>query len=305
MKQAIETFKQIPPSSHVSDGKTNMPPYLRWSHPLSAEGSCDTATDTSYPRSLMPMPLPIMSTYHVPPPCYTHPERYINDQHLSNTSSGTDPHVSQHSNTSSSTGPHVSFDSDDFYVPPLPPPVTPISFQSHDEDSSKLFEDDAIELTSTSSDQDSFGSAHASDSRFPLKQRSNNSLKKRHSDDTTVKKVEEKIYPITEVFNPLFLEQRKRESISRPNFATTLVWNFFKKEVRITSNVAGKCGKNQLNKDMMAAIKVTTFRMWPLKITEEEKNAWRLCTKAIDEAGRRLYRSRSPSIKENITMKKL
>ena len=43
------TFKQIPPSSHVSDGKTNMPPYLRWSHPLLAEGSCDTATDTSYP----------------------------------------------------------------------------------------------------------------------------------------------------------------------------------------------------------------------------------------------------------------
>ena len=197
-------------------------------------------------------------------------------------------------NSSGSSGP-PDYASDD-YVPPLPPPVTPVESNDIDEDDGKLFGDkDFVELDSTTTDDDSFGSANAYVTRAPLKHQ--NGQRK----DEKVKKMEEKIYPITEMFNPLFLEEKRKESISRPNFATIMVRNFFKKGVRITSNVAGKCGKNQLNKEMMAAIKVATFRMWPLKVSEEEKVAWRQCTKAIDEANRRLYRSRNPSVKENTT----
>ena len=40
------------------------------------------------------------------------------------------------------------------------------------------------------------------------------------------RKTVEKIYPITKVFNPLLLEEKKNESSSRANFATILVRNF-------------------------------------------------------------------------------
>ena len=76
---------------------------------------------------------------------------------------------------------------------------------------------------------------------------------------------------------------------------TILVRNFFTKEVRISSNVAGKQGKNQFNRDMMAAIKVATFKMYPLSSTEDEKTAWGQCTKAINGAGRQLYRTKNPT----------
>ena len=56
----------------------------------------------------------------------------------------------------------------------------------------------------------------------------------------------------------------------------------------MTSNVNGKQGKNKLNAEMIGAIKVATFRMWPLKSTETDKTAWRECRKAIDSAGRQL-----------------
>ena len=56
----------------------------------------------------------------------------------------------------------------------------------------------------------------------------------------------------------------------------------------MTSNVNGKLGKNKLNPDMIATIKVATFRMWPLGSTETQENAWRACRKAIDTSGRQL-----------------
>ena len=95
------------------------------------------------------------------------------------------------------------------------------------------------------------------------------------------------IYPVTEVFNSNFLSKCLAESVSRPNFSLNLVNKFFTEEVRLTSNVSGK-GKNQFDKDILAAIKVASFRMWPLKSTENEVAAWRDCVKAIDEGGRRL-----------------
>jgi len=66
----------------------------------------------------------------------------------------------------------------------------------------------------------------------------------------------------------------------------------------MTSNVNGKKGKNKLNPDMVSAIKVATFRMYPLGTSEDEETAWRACRKAIDAAGRQLYRARNPLAKK-------
>ena len=125
-------------------------------------------------------------------------------------------------------------------------------------------------------------------------------LKERNTATTMKKKIKEKlperIYPITELFSPAFLEARKKQSVSRPNLATVLVRCFFKKEVWMTSNVNGKLGKNKLNPDMIAAIKVATFKMYPLESTENDRAAWRACRKAIDSAGRQLV---SRNSKEN------
>ena len=84
----------------------------------------------------------------------------------------------------------------------------------------------------------------------------------------------EKLYPITEVFNPVFLQNRKQESSSRPNFAAMLIKCFISKAVRMTSNLFGRRGKNQLDKDIVAAVKVASFKMWPLKSAENENLAW-------------------------------
>lgn len=133
--------------------------------------------------------------------------------------------------------------------------------------------------------------------RSPLKQQNSS---KKHEKTQAVKNPElsETIYPITEVFNPRFLEKQKKISASRQNFATILVRKFFSREVRIVSNVRGKRGKQKLSVDIMAAIKVATFKMYPLTSSEDEKTAWRSCCIAIDGANRQLYRTRQPA-KEN------
>lgn len=58
----------------------------------------------------------------------------------------------------------------------------------------------------------------------------------------------------------------------------------------MTSNVSGSRGKNKLDKDIVAAVKVASFKMWPLKAAENENVAWAKCVKSIDEMGRRLNR---------------
>ena len=45
---------------------------------------------------------------------------------------------------------------------------------------------------------------------------------------------------------------------------------------------------------MMAAIKVATFRMWPLSCAKDEKSAWKKCTKLIDGSDCQLYRAKNP-----------
>ena len=148
---------------------------------------------------------------------------------------------------------------------------------SYDDDSSKLLEDDSDDSTHP---------------RPPIKPKS--SIKTNRGGSKSKKAaLDEKVYPITEVFNPLFLEEQRKKSVSRANFATILVRNFFTREARISSNVGGKRGKKQLNKDMLAAIKVVTFRMWPLSSAENEKSAWKQYRKAIDGSGRQLYHARN------------
>ena len=62
--------------------------------------------------------------------------------------------------------------------------------------------------------------------------------------------------------------------------------------------MGGKRGKKQLNKDMIVAIKVATFRMWPLSYTEQEKLAWKQYCKSIDVSGRQLYHARNSAPSE-------
>ena len=139
-------------------------------------------------------------------------------------------------------------------------------------------------------------------SRSPLKQSNSTRIPEKKTSDEKPEAVQ-KIYPITEVFSRSFLEARRKESVSRANFVTVLVRNFFSREVRISSNVSGRQGKNPFNREMMAAIKVATFKMYPLSSSEDEKTAWGQCTKAIDGAGRKLYRTKNrttnPGSKEN------
>ena len=64
----------------------------------------------------------------------------------------------------------------------------------------------------------------------------------------------------------------------------------------MSSNVSGTWGKRQLDKEIMAAIKVATFKMWPCTPSENEVAAWQLCVKAVDASGRQLYRPRRTKV---------
>ena len=184
----------------------------------------------------------------------------------------------QSSSDSSTHTSSLSFDdSDNEYVPPLPPPL-PISLDDkHNETDAGEKEEVRLPLKPCQSHQISFEGP-------------NKKQKKKGKD--------KRIYPITEVFNNVFLSDCLAESVSRPNFSLNLVTKFFKEEVRLTSNVSGR-RKNQLDTDMISAIKVASFRMWPLKSNENKDTAWRDCVKAIDEGGRRLRRRKVATLTES------
>ena len=94
----------------------------------------------------------------------------------------------------------------------------------------------------------------------------------------------------SELLNPVYLTQVRSNSSSRANFAANLMRAMFTKETRISSNVAGKCGKRKLDPSKIASIKVATFNMWPCTPGETPDVCWKACVKAIDEANRRLVR---------------
>ena len=117
-----------------------------------------------------------------------------------------------------------------------PSSLSPVHYSSQMRSMDSGFSTDNKYLQATSSSKvshdDNDNSENSLHPRSPLKQR-NSTTKKKSC-------MPERIYPITEVFNPLFLEDKKKESSSRANFATILVKSFFKMEVRMTSNVNGK-----------------------------------------------------------------
>ena len=180
----------------------------------------DPLFSANYPSMLRPIPSPIMS-FHSPMTTHFNHPAGSSEQHSKYLSSSSEQHSKY---LSSSSGMDLTDPADD-YVPPLPPPIITSSFSSnHDEDN---MEDDAVEVTS--SDEDS--GINLIVSRSPLKQNNNKGRSfKKKSGEKQRQKINEKIYPITEVFNPLFLDEKKKESSSRPNFATILVQNFFKRE---------------------------------------------------------------------------
>ena len=242
---------------------------------------------------------------HPQPECYTHPqpegyahpqpERYAHPQPESMEHYPPPPLPEHHSSP-----PTVPVETLLEHPPPLPP-AKKLSLEHNTLPPPQPVESSAYLLPpisprcyspyhtpSLSSSNDDESLSESFHSRSPLK----HSNKARNPGG---EKSIEKIYPITEVFNRTFLEARRKESVSRANFATILVRNFFTREVRISSNIAGQ-KKNQFNTEMIAAIKVATFKMYPLTSAENEKVAWKECTRAIDSANRQLYR---PKAKEN------
>ena len=84
----------------------------------------------------------------------------------------------------------------------------------------------------------------------------------------------------------------KRRSCSRPNFSANLVREMFTIEERRSSNVKGKAGKKQLDPCRMQRVHDVSFDVFQLNNGENMETAWKACIKSIDEAGRRLNRSK-------------
>ena len=98
--------------------------------------------------------------------------------------------------------------------------------------------------------------------------------------------------PLSEVLDTSFIKSILQTSPTRSNFATDLMRCFFTRETRISSNVAGKCGKRRLDPDVITAIKIATFNAYPCAAHEDKDACWKACIRAIDEANRRLYRKK-------------
>ena len=93
-------------------------------------------------------------------------------------------------------------------------------------------------------------------------------------------------------FDPDFLQNTRRKSCSRRNFAVNLVRSIFSPEEMARSNCSGTRGKEKLDEERLAAIRRATFLLWPLQAGEIEKKEWYKCMYGIDEACRRLNRPR-------------
>ena len=176
---------------------------------------------------MRPIPSPIMNTFHSETRMgahFTYPSGIAGSTYPSGTAGSTYPSgmagsTYPSSGTSETTYPSGSselhspldfIDSSDEYVPHLPPPII-TSYEDN-------MKEDPIEVTS--SHEDSASNLLAQ----------NNQKVKKKSTEKQCKKIDEKFYPITEVFNPLFLDEKKKESSSRPNFVLQLWFEAFLKE---------------------------------------------------------------------------
>ena len=59
---------------------------------------------------------------------------------------------------------------------------------------------------------------------------------------------------------------------------------------RSSCNVSGVCGKGKLDIKRIKVIKRTCFEMFPLTNPENHHKAWQDCVKAVDSAGRTVFR---------------
>lgn len=84
----------------------------------------------------------------------------------------------------------------------------------------------------------------------------------------------------------------KQASSSRMNFSANLNRWLFTEDERATSNVRGKMNKRMLDAKIVAYIKRVTFRLFPLENSENLEKAWSACVIAIDEANRRLNKTK-------------
>ena len=91
-----------------------------------------------------------------------------------------------------------------------------------------------------------------------------------------------------QLFSTGNLLQIKARSSSRSNFAANMVRAAFSERVRASSNVSGKCGKEQLDPEIIRKIREVAFKLYPLLYGETEDLAWKKCRIAIDECCRRL-----------------
>ena len=140
---------------------------------------------------------------------------------------------------------------DENYVPPLPPPIVipGLSRSAFGQSSSCNSQND-----SKMNNAKSPGLSHTFGHSSACSNRSNNeNFPRQHIKAKKRSRDAEQLYPITEVFNPVFLQNRRQESSSRPNFAAILIKCFISKAARMTSNVSGSRGKNKLDKDISAA----------------------------------------------------
>ena len=77
-------------------------------------------------------------------------------------------------------------------------------------------------------------------------------------------------------------------SVSQRNFAANVNCKILSEEERMTSNVSGSKGKDELDPIKVAYIKRVTFQQYPLKGNEKEKKVWSDCIISIDEVNRQL-----------------
>ena len=78
------------------------------------------------------------------------------------------------------------------------------------------------------------------------------------------------------------------KSCSRRNMAVHLVRILFDEDIRIHSNVSGRCGKDMLDPLIIRYIKNICFQFFPLGGGEKRAEEWNKCIVAIDESNRRL-----------------
>ncbi len=159
-------------------------------------------------------------------------------------------------------------------APPVQPdvPVTPYQSQSHVQQTT------APALQSTTLAQ-----SHIQQTTTPV----HGSIQQR---TTPASHVQPTTTPAQSHLDSLVIARVRSASCSRENFAANLIRELFTMEERLSSNIAGKCGKSKLGPKRVDSIREATFQMFPPGPSENLKRSWATCIRAIDSANRSLVR---------------